>query len=226
MEGTLEGQATATSSTTPEESSGEVVEGGLVTLEVLMESIRGMISNEIKPLKDDIQVLKGRQAVVPTIGTPGVVDTTTPRVRFAAPRPPAAPNPGRGSGVAGGQARGGRGRGRTSIPTPRVAYGQEEPLEGGSGTTRRTAFRKARKGIKVSWNSTEWPALRSALAALARLQLRWGTSSEASLGPLVNLESLGLTLEVIYTWVLGEVSIGDNVDLLEDPWLHGIPEDD
>lgn len=76
-------------------------------------------------------------------------------------------------------------KGESSLPPPKVPNNARDPKgETGSGSTKRAAFRKARKGIRNAASSFEWPVFRSALGVLARLQVRWGSSTAVSLGEL------------------------------------------
>jgi hypothetical protein len=86
--------------------------------------------------------------------------------------------------------RGGRGNGRGgrgSTETPRVSSNARDPdTETGKGSTKRNAFRKARKGVADTF-SGDFPTYFGALARLARLQIRWSVDTSHALGDLPTL---------------------------------------
>lgn len=177
-------------------------------------------------------ILKGRAAATTSksYGFPSseTQTTTTTKVKDSA-----GPTPVRGrssrvpeptAGGRGGRGRGGRGNSSTSEPVPGVMkYDPRNPPtvpvvpkgsapqdEYGSGSTKRTAFRKARKGIRDAWDAEDDSYL-ARLGVLARLQVRWGLDSKNALGPLK--DDLG-NIEAEYNLVLEELrkSSAEDID--------------
>ena len=60
----------------------------------------------------------------------------------------------------------------------------------GSGSTRRTAFRKARKGLREAILGEDPETIIKDLRVLIRLCSRWGTSLKEALGPIEVLQEL------------------------------------
>lgn len=106
--------------------------------------------------------------------------------------------PGRGGRTGG---RGGRGTpGKKSSGKP-ASNTRDPSTELGKGSTKRSAFRKARKGIKDCWEADDDTYL-GRLKTLARLQVKWECDTNHALGPLKDeLEEVehhyGIALEEI-----------------------------
>jgi hypothetical protein len=140
---------------------------------------------EVNNLKTRLSILEARVDTLFTLkaneGTKGPKEPQpTGKRGYSSSTGPTPKGPGRGRGEPSSSGRGG-GRG-----TPRVPKNSRDPeSETGNGMTKRTAFRKARKGISDCWNSDD-NAWIGRLETLARLQLRWGSDTKTSLGKLAD----------------------------------------